>query len=100
MEPVGYTYAIEGNGFWFGVSLDFEIVSKDGKIIGGQKDLSKQEFASHERKRELFFDVTMSVDGAPPGDYVLAYILHDLRSGRTTRVEHPFKIAAPAAGTR
>ena len=65
-----------------------------------QNSQSKQEFASHERKRELFFDVTMSVDGAPPGDYVLAYILHDLRSGRTTRIEQPFKIAAPAAGTR
>jgi Tfp pilus assembly protein PilF len=100
MEPVGYAYAAEGNGLRFGVSIDFEILSKDGKVLTGQKDILKQEFASHDRNREFFFNGTMSMDGAPPGDYVLAYILHDLGSARTTRVEQPFKIEAPAAVTR
>ena len=99
LEPLGYAWAAQGNGYRFGVSVDFEILSKDGKILGGQKGILKQEFASHYRNREFFLNSTMSVDGAPAGDYVLAYTLHDLGSERTTRVEQPFKIEA-SAGAR
>jgi tetratricopeptide (TPR) repeat protein len=97
MEPVGYAWAPQGEGFRFGVSVDFEIVGKDGAILGGQKGILKQEFASRYRNREFFLTSTMGVDGAPAGEYVLAYTLHDLGSGRTTRVEQPFTIKAAAA---
>ncbi|MFC6792689.1 hypothetical protein ACFQE0_25910 [Methylobacterium komagatae] len=100
LEPLGYAWAAKGDGYRFGVSIDFEILSTDGKILTGQKGILKQELDSHYRNREFFVNSTMSMDGAPAGNYVLAYILHDLVNGRTTRVEQPFTIKGTAAETK
>lgn len=97
LEPLGYAWAAKGDGYRFGVRVDFEILSTDGKVLGGQKEIAKQEFESHYRNREFFLNSTISLDGAPAGNYVLAYTLHDLANGRTSRVEQPFTIKGTAA---
>jgi hypothetical protein len=37
--------------------------------------------------------LTLSVDGAPPGKYVLEYKLHDIGSDKTSTFEQPFTTA-------
>jgi hypothetical protein len=37
VEPAGYAWTPGPNGFTFGVTLDFLIKGKDGKILGGQE---------------------------------------------------------------
>ena len=39
-------------------------------------------------------ELTLTIDDIAPGDYVLAYTLHDNVGGRTARVEQPFTIKA------
>lgn len=97
LEPLGYGWAAKGDGYRIGVSIDFEVLSSTGKVLGGQKEILKQEFESHYRNREFYLNSTMDIDGATAGDYVLAYTLHDLANGRTTRVEQPFTIKGDAA---
>lgn len=93
LEPTGYSWTPQNaDTYRFGVTVDFEIVAKGGAILGGQKGILRQEFVSHYKNREFFLNSTMSIDGAPPGDYVLAYTLHDNGNDRTTRVEQPFTI--------
>lgn len=100
IEPIAYTWTPQGDTLRFGVVVDFELLTRDGKVLGGQKGILRQEFATHCRNREFFLNSTMSVDGAPAGDYVLAYVLHDLGSERTARVEQPFSITAGGAPAR
>lgn len=94
VEPAGYTWtSLEDGTYRFGVSVDWELLTRDGKVLGGQKKLLAQEFTTHVRNREFFLSIAMSFDGLEAGDYVLAYTLHDGGSDRVTRVEQPLTIA-------
>ncbi|WP_298962605.1 hypothetical protein [uncultured Methylobacterium sp.] len=98
IEPVGYGWKPVGSDtVEFGITADFEILDRAGKVLGGQKGLLNSRLVSHAKNREFFINLSMSLDGAPPGDYVLAYILTDAATGRTTRVEQPFTLRAGTA---
>ncbi|GJE60524.1 hypothetical protein [Methylobacterium trifolii] len=93
VEPVGYAWKPVGSDTYrFGVTVDFEVLSKDGKVLGGQKALLNQDLSSHYKNREFFLSIAMSLDGISPGDYVLAYTLRDNGGSANTRFEQPFTI--------
>ena len=93
LEPVGYAWKTLGpNSYGFGVTADFEIFTRSGKVLAGQKGFQKVDLTSHYRNREFFLSLTLSIDGLDPGDYVLAYTLHDNVSGQSTRLEQPFTV--------
>ncbi|MEH3147614.1 MAG: hypothetical protein PGN34_20215 [Methylobacterium frigidaeris] len=98
IEPVGYGWKPVGpDTVEFGITADFEILDRAGKVLAGQKALLNSRLVSHAKNREFFINLSMNLDGAPPGDYVLAYILHDAATGRSTRVEQPFTLRAGTA---
>jgi hypothetical protein len=97
LEPLGYAWTANGDTYRIGVSVDFEVLSTTGKILGGQKEILKQKLETHYRNREFYINSTMDIDGATAGDYVLVYTLHDLANGHTTRLEQPFTIKGTAA---
>ena len=93
-EPVGYAWQDVGNGqYQFGFDVDFLIKTPDGKILAGQQDFAKVSETSHARNREFNLTLTMAVNGAGPGDYVLEYKLHDHGSDKVATFDQPFKIA-------
>jgi hypothetical protein len=93
IEPVGYTWKQQGKMFNFGVIVDFVVKNADGKILAGQENFAKLSLASRTKLQEFMLNLTMSVDGAGPGKYVLEYKLHDLGSDKTVVVDQPFEIA-------
>jgi hypothetical protein len=95
LEPVGYDWKPLGGGlFTFGVTTDFEILTRDGKVLGGQRAFQTLDLTSHYKNREFFVSLTLTIDGIEPGDYILAYTIHDKVSGKNARVEQPFSIKA------
>jgi hypothetical protein len=93
VEPVGYTWKPRGDMFDFGVSTDVVVKSVDGKVVGGQEGFSKVTLSSHTKLHEFMLNLTMSVDGIPPGQYVLEYKLHDLGSDKVATFAQPFTIS-------
>ena len=97
VEPVGFDYKPVGpDTYQFGVTIDLELRTKGGKIIGGQTNFMNQNLTSHEKPKEFFLDITLNLDAAPADEYVVAYTLHDNASNRTTRIEQPFTIQTGA----
>ena len=96
LEPVGYGWkALGPDTFGFGMVTDAEILQSDRTVLGGNKAFSKVDLTSHHRNREMFITLTMSVKDIEPGNYILAYTLHDAAdTNRTTRLEQPFVIKA------
>jgi hypothetical protein len=92
IEPVGYTWTKRGNMFDFGLSADFILKSVDGKILAGQENFAKVSLSSRTKLQEFMFNLTMSLDGADPGEYVLEYKLHDEGSDKSVTVNQPFTI--------
>ena len=80
-EPIGYSWTPGPDGFRFG-----------GKVLGGQEKFLTFSQTSQAKVRELMLNVDLNLTGAPPGDYVLHYVLHDVGSGRTATIEQPFRI--------
>ncbi|UMY19426.1 hypothetical protein MMB17_09075 [Methylobacterium organophilum] len=93
LEPIGFTWKADADGVnHFGFVLDFTVKSRDGKVLAGQDGFQRFDFASRYKNREVFMNITMSLNGIEPGDYVLGYALHDRNGNRVSRFEQPFAI--------
>jgi hypothetical protein len=92
VEPVGYVWKANGNAYDFGLTVDFAVKSPDGKILSGQEGFGKFAMTSSDKLQEFMLNLTLSLDGAPPGQYILQYRLHDLYSQKTSTIELPFSI--------
>ena len=93
-EPVGYGWTDNGNGtYGFGFTVDLAIKNAEGGILASQENYQRAEFVSRARNRELMLTFTLTLDGAPPGDYVVEYLLHDIAGDKQGTVSLPFTLA-------
>ena len=51
------------------------------------------ELVSQAQNREFLVSLTLSLNEAPAGDYVLEYLAHDIASDETATISMPFTIA-------
>ncbi len=95
-EPVGFGYSQPAPGLWqFGFDVDLLIKTADGQILGGQEGFERLALTSRTRNREFMLTLTLDLDGAPPGDYVVQYTLNDIASDKSGQFSLPFTIADP-----
>jgi hypothetical protein len=97
VEPVGIGWKAEGGINRMLMVTDFDVRTRDGKILGGQKEFGKFEFNSREPQHEIMTHLTITVNGAPPASYVLTATYRDLISGKSATLELPFEIRQGAA---
>lgn len=82
MEPVGYgIQSLPGGKYRIAVEMDLELYDKAGKKLFGRKGFFNQEIKSHHRNREYYLNITLHLRGAPPGNYTVRLITHDLVGG-------------------
>jgi hypothetical protein len=94
LEPVGYTWkSVDDGKYQFGVSADVIIKTPDGKIIGGKDKFLDAVQKSRNKVQELMVNLTLTLTGTPPGDYIITYTLHHANSDKSASFSQPFKIA-------
>jgi hypothetical protein len=92
-EPVGYGWKDIGNGvFLFGFKADFQIKSRDGEVLAVQENFADLVQNSRARNREFLVTLTLTLNGAPAGDYAVEYKLRDIASPKTVVFSQPFTI--------
>jgi hypothetical protein len=96
-EPVGVGWKAEGGISRMLIVTDFDVRTRDGKILGGQKEFGKFEFSSRVPHHELMTHLTITVNGAPAASYVLSATYRDLISGKSATLELPFEIRQSTA---
>jgi hypothetical protein len=95
-EPVGFGYSQPAPGLWqFGFDVDLLVKTADGQILGGQEGFERLALTSRTRNREFMLTLTLDLDGAPPGDYVVQYTLNDIASDKSGALVLPFTIVDP-----
>jgi hypothetical protein len=96
VEPVGYTWKPAEDGkVQFGVVVDLVVKTPGGKILGGKEHFIRYKAVSHARVQELMLNMTVHLNGLPPGDYILTFVIHDINDlTRTSSVDQPITIAA------
>jgi hypothetical protein len=92
-EPLGYGYSQAAPGLWqFGFDIDLLIKTADGQVLGGQENFERLALTSRAQNREFMLTLTLDLEGAPPGDYVVDYTLDDIVSDKTGLISLPFSI--------
>ena len=92
-EPVGFGYGKDGGLSTINLSLDFEIRSKDGKVLGSQKEFSTASLRSRVQNREFMLKVVYTLNGVPAGDYEVVTTVNDKVSAKSGSFTLPFTIA-------
>jgi hypothetical protein len=93
LEPVGFGWAQDGDGFKASLETDIELRSTGGLILGKAEKFGHIERTSRERIRELNLSVKLPLPDLKPGDYELMVTVRDLVSGKTGTVSLPLTLA-------
>jgi len=84
VEPRGYGYGDLGAGqFEIAFDIDLRVLDPAGAVMLEQPNFGAFTVKSTARARELFVNLTATLDGAPAGDYTLEFIFRDKHSDQT-----------------
>jgi hypothetical protein len=82
-EPVGYGYGSAGDGLYsIGFAVDLKVMTETGEVLGEMPDLANLELTSRHQNREFQANLTYTLNGIPPGRYVLETTLRDKNSAK------------------
>ncbi len=92
-EPKGYGFFDLGGENEFGVILDFEVETSGGVVILQQNAFQTISLKSRNEAREMFLNLTITLNGLAAGNFNLRIRMHDLASEEMIEFELPFEIA-------
>jgi hypothetical protein len=92
LEPVGYGFATDGDGFRVSFSAGIEI-RKGDVILGKTDDLGTFGWQGRTKSREVHAAVSVGLPSLSPGDYQLLLTLNDPTSGKSATTTLPFTVA-------
>ncbi len=89
MEPRAYKFRKEPQGYSLGVAMDIYLLDPSGKVLFGREGFLRQRFTSRHRVREMMLNATLTLSGAPAGQYLIKLVVHDLNSKATATAKVP-----------
>ncbi|RYE87042.1 MAG: hypothetical protein EOP19_05305 [Hyphomicrobiales bacterium] len=93
-EPVGYGYTTDAAGkYTFGFDFDLVVKTADGDVVAGKDGFAHFALVSTVQNREFLVSLTLTLNEAPAGNYVLEYLARDIASDETATITMPFTIA-------
>jgi hypothetical protein len=92
VQPIGYKHNKKGNVYEFGLTADFTFLNADGDVLAGKRGFGNWVMTSHERNTEFFMNLTYTLSGVKPGNYVIETVLNDKFSDKTTKIKTPVVI--------
>jgi len=93
-EPIGYGWRKSGDIWHIDMVGDLVIRSADGAELFRKDDFGAFAIASRARNREFMLNLTVTLSGVSPGNYVAETVLRDKVSGKEgTPCRLPFVIA-------
>jgi hypothetical protein len=91
-EPVGYGFRKDGDLNVIDLSVDFEVRTKDGRPVGGQKKVANPGLRSHAENREFSVNVIYDFSALPAGSYEVTTSVSDMTTGKSGSFSLPFTL--------
>lgn len=91
-EPVGYGFAPDGGGVRAAISIDVEIRTPGGLILGSADDFARLEWKARTPMHEVHATVATPLPDLKPGEYLLLLTLRDQGSDKSEEVTLPFTV--------
>ncbi|GAB4273634.1 MAG: hypothetical protein Kow0013_27620 [Pararhodobacter sp.] len=94
-EPLGYAWRDNGDGTYaFGFQIDLILRNPAGEILAQQEAFQTSTLTSRYRNREFYMNITLNLNNAPAGDYVLDYRVIDVVTREEAVISLPFTLVA------
>ena len=82
-EPMGFGYGSAGDGLYsIGFFVDLKVLNEAGEVLGDIQNVTELNMTSRYPNREFQANLTYSLDGIPPGRYLLQTTLRDKNSAK------------------
>lgn len=93
MEPTGYKMVKQPDGtYGMGFAIDLAILDPQGKVLMSKDDVAQRRVVSHNRNREFFLYLNVTLNGPPAGKYILRITVKDLVGTQKTTAQVPIEI--------
>jgi hypothetical protein len=93
IEPVGFAYAPEGDGFKAALAADISIRTPGGLILAKAADAARLEWTGHSKAREVQGTIRFALPALKPGSYDLVLGIRDLGSDKSAEATLALTIA-------
>ena len=92
-EPYGYGFGAPAEGLYsIGFIVDLKVTSASGDLLGELPNLTELALQSRAQNHEFQANLTYTLDGIVPGNYILQTTLRDQNSDRTGSFETAIEI--------
>ncbi len=93
VEPKGFGMKEVKKGiFTIQMVTDLMVKKKNGTVVVDKKGFGKFRLTSRRRFHEFYITLSITLTGAPAGDYALVVPVHDLIKGQTSTFSLPFSV--------
>jgi hypothetical protein len=90
MEPKNLVYKKDAGGAYApGFDIDLEVIDAEGDVVASKKKFGSFKFASKSRLQDIYVNLTVTLNGAPAGDYKVRFTVRDINSDKVVQVEKP-----------
>jgi len=97
IEPVAFGYGAASASSSVGFTADLSIRNTTGQVLGESKNLISLSAPSPRNKREFSMTFAFPAPFLRPGDYTLAFTVHDQNSDKSGTFEIPITLVLPTA---
>jgi hypothetical protein len=87
LEPKNLVYPEVGGVYRPGLEVDLEVIDAEGDMVARKEKFGAFRFASRSRLQDIYLNLTVTLTGAPPGEYTVRFVVRDLHSAKSARVE-------------
>jgi hypothetical protein len=91
-EPIGYAWQKIGDLYSTNLVVDAALLAQGGKVLWSKKSFGVFKLASRRRFMEYMMNLTLSISGIPPGNYIVQYTVSDKIGGNNARIKLPFAV--------
>jgi hypothetical protein len=93
LEPKNLVYPRSADGTYRpAFDVGFEIVDKAGETVGKQERFGSFQFRSRSALQDIYVNLHLTLEGAPPGAYEIRFTVKDTNSAKTATVKQGFNI--------
>ena len=93
LEPKNLVYPRSPDGLYKpGFDVGFEIVDADGDVVARQERFGSFQFTSRSVLQDIYVNLHLTFEGAPPGAYEVRFTVKDANSAKTATVKQSFKV--------
>jgi hypothetical protein len=72
--------------------VDLQILTAGGQVVASQEKFGSFRLPTKSAVQDLFLNLTVSLSGAPPGEYRIRFVVRDLNSKKTATITQPITL--------